>query len=79
MAQHENNLHKFKQELAQMKYTFFGIKILNLAQYGPGQIIMHYAHVAASLNETPRSITQNDNISMTARKFNPINKVTRLQ
>ena len=49
-----------------MKYNFFGIQILNLPQYGPEQIIVHYAHVAASLNETPLSVTQKDNIPMTA-------------
>ena len=40
-------------------------------QYGPEQIIMHYAHVAASLNETPLSVTQKDNTPMTAnnKKF----------
>ena len=52
-----------------MKYTFLSYTILNLPQYDPGHSIMYYALIAAALNETPLSVTQNDNIAMTANNI----------
>ena len=62
-----------------MKYTFLSYTILNLPQYDPGHSIMYYALIAAVLNETPLSVTQSDNIVMTAGKFQFINKYSPLE